>query len=79
MYLVIEKSKSVYASFETATHFKQAENYRQHLRRLPPSVLDDNCDLDELGDHFYIVVPVTPAARRSKKAHTTKPRRKKSA
>jgi hypothetical protein len=79
MYLVIENSKKVYASFETERHFKQAEEYRRNLRRLPASVLDTECDLKEHGDNFYIVIPVSPAARRKTKPSKTKSRSKKPA
>lgn len=59
MYLIIQKSDRVYASFETKAHFKQAQKYRKELRRLEPSVLDNECDLSQHGENFYIVIPVS--------------------
>lgn len=58
MYLIIQKSDRVYASFETKNHFKQAQEHRKELRRLEPTILDEECDLSLHGDNFYIVIPV---------------------
>lgn len=58
MYLIIQKSDRIYASFETNKHFKQAQEYRADLQRLEPTVLDEECDLSLHGGNFYIVIPV---------------------
>lgn len=76
MYLIIQKSDRVYASFETNKHFKQAQEYRAELRRLEPTVLDEECDLSLHGDNFYIVIPVKKAKlkkhRKAKKRESVK-------
>lgn len=58
MYLIIEKSDSLYASFETSEHFKKAEKYRTNLTRLTPALLDDECDLEKLPHWSYLVIKV---------------------
>jgi hypothetical protein len=67
MYVIIEKSDRVYASFETKNHFKQAQEYRKKLRQLEPTVLDNECDLSQHGDNFYIVIPVKKAKIKKKR------------
>jgi hypothetical protein len=68
MQLIIHaEKKRVYAYLETDKHFAKAEKMRKGLRRLPLTVLDEECDLSEYGTNFYIVVPVTQTARRSTK------------
>lgn len=77
MYLIIEKSDRIYASFETNKHFKQAQEYREaELHRLEPAVLDKECDLSLHGNNFYIVIPVKKAKskkkRKAKKSESVK-------
>lgn len=72
MYLIIQKSDRIYASFETNKHFKQAQAYRADLRRLEPTVLDEECDLSLHGDNFYIVIPVLKKKRKAKKHESVK-------
>lgn len=76
MYLIIQKSDRVYASFETNKHFKQAQEHRTDLRRLEPTVLDEECDLSLHGNNFYIVIPVKKAKlkkqRKAKKHESVK-------
>lgn len=66
MYLIIEKSDRIYASFETKAHFKQAQEHRKELRRLEPTVLDSECDLSLHGDNFYIVIPASKRKLKTK-------------
>jgi len=60
MKFIIQKTDRIYASIESNKHFKEAEKSRQNdnLKRLDPKVLDDECDLSQHGDNFYIVIPV---------------------
>lgn len=76
MYLIIEKSRGMYAYRETKRHFKEADKYRKNLTRLDVSALDKECDLAEHGDHFYIVVPIKTTKPKRKTKTAAKKRRK---
>lgn len=56
MYVIVEKSRGrLYAYREDAAHFRAAEKERQDLKKLPPKVLDAECDLSDLPNNSYIV------------------------
>lgn len=65
MYLIIEKQKNkeVHAYVETTEHFEQADKWRL-MRQLTIDDLDEECNLHEHGDNFYIVVPIKKLARK---------------
>ncbi len=72
MYLIIEKSDRLYASFETNEHFKQANKYRGNLTRIEPTVLDEECDLTQLPNWSYIVIDVKKKKIKRARAKTKK-------
>lgn len=45
MYLIIEKSDTLYAYFESNKHFKEMEKQRDNLHKLDAAALHDECDL----------------------------------
>lgn len=86
MYLIIEKTDSIYAYFESETQFKKSQKHRvaSGYHRLDLSALDDECDVKEHGQYVYIVIPLDKqevqsqrrnAARRKARAHESKQRK----
>jgi hypothetical protein len=86
MYLVIEKSDSIYAYFESEIQFKRNQRHRvaSGYHQLDLSALDEECNVKAHGQYVYIVVPLDKrevqsqrrnAARRKARAHESRKRK----
>lgn len=84
MYLIIEKVYGdIYAYMEDAEHFKKMELHRG--RRLPASVLNEECDLSCLPKNSHIVFKIVnskpkakPKTKVKNKPKATRKKKKKS-
>lgn len=80
MYLVIEKSDSVYAYFESDTHFKKMEKQRANLHKLDAVMLDEECDLilqAQRNGPFRIAIPVREAPVKKQRKKRDESRKRK--